>query len=60
MSGYHEGRAEPLLVLYRVISRRDWDRLQDWLKACPGARAERLYAGTYAIFIPAGGAVEAK
>lgn len=48
-----------VLILYRVISRRDHDRMQDWLQACPGSYAERVYAGTFAVFIPVGGAVEA-
>lgn len=46
-----------VMVLYRVISRHDWGQLQDWLRACPGAQAEKVYAGTFAVFIPAGGAV---
>ncbi len=43
-----------LTVLFRIISRRDWDRLQGWHTACPGSRIEHLMFGLYALHVPAG------
>jgi hypothetical protein len=45
-----------VMVLFRIISRHDWDRMQSWARACPGAAVEHLYAGLYVLFLPAGGA----
>jgi hypothetical protein len=45
------------LVLFRIISRRDWDRLQSWHKSCPGSTVEHLEHGLYVLTIPAGGTV---
>jgi hypothetical protein len=45
-----------LSVLFRVISRRDWDRLQGWHRACPGSTVEHLMHGLFVLTIPAGGA----
>lgn len=58
MESYHEEPRETLVFLHRVLTRRDWDQLQDYLRACPGSCTERVYAGTYAVFVPAGGALE--
>lgn len=55
---YHERRTEPLMVLFKIISRRSWDEMQAWLQAHPGSYSEHLIGGTYAVFIPAGGALE--
>jgi hypothetical protein len=43
-----------LTVLFRIISRRDWDRLLGWRTACPGSRIEHLMHGLYALHVPAG------
>jgi hypothetical protein len=45
-----------LSVLFRIISRRSWDELQAWHRACPGSTVEHLMFGLYALTIPAGGA----
>jgi hypothetical protein len=50
--------AQELTVLFRIISRRDWDRLQGWRAACPGSRIEHLMFGLYALHVPAGAARE--
>ena len=49
-----------LLVLLRIISRRSWDELQSWHRACPGSTVEHLMKGTglYVLTIPPGGAGE--
>jgi hypothetical protein len=47
---------EELLILWRIISRHNWDTLQSTHKACPGSTIEHLYAGMYVLTIPAGGA----
>lgn len=47
------GPAE-LSVLFRIISRQDWDRLLGWRAACPGSRIEHLMHGLYALHVPAG------
>jgi hypothetical protein len=44
------------LVLFRIISRRDWDRLQSWHKSCPGSTVEHLEHGLYVLTVPAGSA----
>jgi len=41
-------------VLFRIISRRDWDRLLGWRAACPGSRIEHLMHGLYALHVTAG------
>lgn len=43
-------------VLFRVISRRSWDELQDWHKALPSSRVEHLMFGLYVLHIKPGGA----
>jgi len=45
-----------VMVLFRIISRRDWDRLQGWARSCPGSEVEHLMYGLYVLTIPAGGA----
>jgi hypothetical protein len=47
------------LVLFRAISRRDWDSLQGWHKSCPGSTVEHLEHGLYVLTVPTGGAEEA-
>ena len=46
--------APELSVLFRIISRRDWDRLLGWRAACPGSRIEHLMHGLYALHMPSG------
>ncbi len=46
------------MTLVRIISRHDWDELQRWHKACPGATIEHLYAGLFVLTMPAGGVRE--
>jgi hypothetical protein len=58
MPVYHERPAEPLRVLVKNISRHSWEKLQKRHRACRGSYIEHVTAGTYALHIPAGGAVE--
>ncbi len=51
----HAERAE-VMVMFRIISRRDWDRLQGWHHACPGSAVEHLMHGLYVLVVPAVGA----
>lgn len=48
-----------VMVMFRIISRHDWNRLQGWHRTCPGSTLEHLYRGLYVLTIPAGGAGEA-
>lgn len=45
-----------LSVLFRILTRRSWDELQAWHRACRGSRVEHLMYGLYVLTIPAGGA----
>ena len=45
-----------LVVLFRILTRGDWDRLQGWRRSCPGSTVEHLMHGLYVLTIPAGGA----
>ena len=47
-----------VMVLFRIISRRDWDRLQAMHRACPRSAVEHLMFGLYLLTIPTGGATE--
>lgn len=47
-----------VMVLVKIISRHSWEKLQEWHRACPGSHIEHVTAGTYVLFLPAGGAVE--
>jgi len=51
---------ESTAVLFRIISRHDWDRLQGWHRSCPGSAVEHLMFGLYVLTIPAGGACESE
>lgn len=53
---YPEARAEVLVVLFRVTSRKSWDVLQHWHEAFPGSTVEHVLHGTYVLTIPADGA----
>jgi hypothetical protein len=48
-----------VMVMFRIISRHDWDQLQGWHKSCPGSSVEHLAHGLYVLAVPAGGADEA-
>ncbi len=45
-----------IMVMFRIISRRDWDRLQGWRQSCPGSTVEHLMHGLYVLTLPTGGA----
>jgi len=45
------GRTDTL-VMFRIISRHDRDRLQRFRKSCPCSTAEHLYGGMYVLVIP--------
>lgn len=47
-----------VLVLFKIISRRSWDRMHDFIDAHPGSHLEHVVAGTYVVHVPAGGALE--
>lgn len=55
---YPEPHAEPMMFMFRIISRKQWDELQGLHKACPGSSLEHLMTGTglYVLTIPPGGA----
>jgi hypothetical protein len=44
-----------LMVMFRIISRRSWDELQSWHRACPCSTVEHLAYGLYVLAIPPGG-----
>ena len=48
-----------VMVMFRILTRREWDNLQSWHKSCPGSTVEHLYRGMYVLTIPAGGECEA-
>lgn len=41
-----------VLVLWRIITRRDWDELQRFHRMHPRCTIEHLHAGMYAIQLP--------
>jgi hypothetical protein len=51
-----EERTDGVMVLYKIISRYSWDRLQALHKSCPGSSVEHLMHGLYVLHIPPGGA----
>ena len=44
------------MVLFKIISRYSWDKMQAWHKACPGPTVEHVMAGTgiYVLHLPPG------
>jgi hypothetical protein len=44
-----------LLVMFRILRRREWEALQSWHKSCPGSTVEHLAHGLYVLTVPAGG-----
>jgi hypothetical protein len=51
---------EPLMVLFKIIGRHSWDRLQSWHRSCPGSTIEHVLHGIYVLTVPAGGASDAE
>ena len=53
-----EERTGGTMVLFKIISRHSWDKMQAWQKACPGSTVEHVMAGTgiYVLHLPPGGA----
>ena len=49
-------RTSGFMVLYHIISRRSWDKLQALHKSCPGSSVEHIMPGLYVLHIPPGGA----
>jgi hypothetical protein len=46
-----------LSIVFRIISRREWNRLHGWHRACPGSRIEHLMHGLYVLHVPAGAGI---
>ena len=53
---YSEAPPENLIILFRIISRRSWDRLQGLHEAFPGSQVEHVLHGIYVLIIQPGGA----
>jgi hypothetical protein len=53
---YSEGKTEDLAVLFRIISSRSWDELQNLHEALSESRVERVLHGIYALICEPGGA----
>ncbi len=53
---YVQPERTEVMVMFRIISRHDWDRLQAWRRSCPGSTIEHLMYGLYVLTVPAGGA----
>ncbi len=49
-------RTHEVIILVKIISRRSWDELQAWHRACPGSTIEHLYRGMHVLTVPPGGA----
>jgi hypothetical protein len=48
--------AEPLLILFRILTRREWDRLQQVNRSFPGSVVEHVEAGIFVLHIESGAA----
>ena len=53
---YREPQAEPLVILFRITSRRSWDELHSLHEAIPGSRVEHILHGLYVLVVEPGGA----
>jgi len=53
----HAERTE-VMVMFRILTRKEWDQLQAWHASCSGSTIEHLYAGLYVLTISAGGVWE--
>ncbi len=51
---HHDG----VTILYKIISRHSWDKMQALHKSCPGSTVEHVMEGTgiYVLHLPPGGA----
>jgi hypothetical protein len=47
---------EPLLILFRILTPREWDRLQQMHRPFPGGAVEHVEADTFVLHIESGGA----
>ena len=54
-SFYLGRRAEALMILFKIISRRSWDNLQNRHQALPGSHVEHVMDGIYVLHVPPGG-----
>lgn len=54
---YIQGPTEPLIICFRIITRRSWDELQSFHKALPGSRIEHVKKGTglFVLLVYSGG-----
>lgn len=61
MRSINQGTPERIgvMVMFRIITRRSWDNLQSWHRACPGSTVEHVRGGIYVLVVPPGGALEA-
>ncbi len=48
-----------VMVMFRILTRRDWDNLQSWHASHPGSSVEHLHCGLFVLTVPAGAAREA-
>jgi hypothetical protein len=55
---YPEPRMEALMVLFRIVSRESWDKLQSLHKSFSGSRVEHVLYGICVLIILPGGARE--
>ncbi len=53
---YPEPQTDNLMILFRIISRRSWDELQDLHEAFPGSRVEHVLHDIHVLIIEPGGA----
>ena len=42
------------MIMFRIITRRDWDRLHARREACPGSHLEHLMYGLYVLHLEEG------
>jgi hypothetical protein len=49
---------ESLLLLFRILARREWDRLQEMHRSFPGSVVEHVAAGIFVLHIQPGAARE--
>ena len=52
------GRGDSRMIMFRILTRRNWDRLHGWREACPGSRVEHLMYGLYVLHLPAEAGLE--
>jgi hypothetical protein len=47
---------KPLLLLFRILTRLEWNRLQEMHRSFPGSAVEHVAAGIFVLHIKPGGA----